>query len=94
MKTKYFKNTFQILMVMLFIQCDSRAQERPPDGHPPKPKPPKELIKTMDKNNDNKISKEEIRGPLAKDFDKVDINKDGFLTLEELNKMPRPPKRD
>jgi Ca2+-binding EF-hand superfamily protein len=45
-----------------------------------------ELIKDLDVNNDGKISKEEARGRLKEDFDKIDLNKDGFLDREELHK--------
>lgn len=44
----------------------------------------------MDANKDNKLSKEEIKGPLKDDFAKVDTNKDGFITKEELKKAPKP----
>ncbi|MCR9171327.1 MAG: YHYH protein [bacterium] len=50
---------------------------------------PKELMKMMDTNGDGKIERSEARGPLQNDFDRVDQNKDGFLTLEEL----KPPGR-
>lgn len=40
----------------------------------------------MDTNGDNKLSRNEVRGPLARDFDKLDRNKDGFITRDELPK--------
>ena len=46
-----------------------------------------ELFKQLDTNKDDKLSKEEVKGPLADDFSKIDINKDGFITKEELEKM-------
>jgi hypothetical protein len=48
-----------------------------------------ELLKMMDTNKDNKISKKEAKGPLSDDFDKVDKNKDGFLSKEELENGSR-----
>lgn len=39
---------------------------------------------------DGKLSTPEIKGPLKEDFAKVDTNKDGFTTKEELNKAPKP----
>ncbi|HBI42233.1 MAG TPA: hypothetical protein DDY78_05155 [Planctomycetales bacterium] len=45
-----------------------------------------ELIKDLDANNDGKISKDEARGRLKEDFDKIDLNKDGFIDREELHK--------
>ena len=48
-----------------------------------------ELIKTMDANKDGKLSKEEAKGPLEKDFAKIETNKDGFLSKAELEKAPK-----
>ncbi|MFT5619561.1 MAG: hypothetical protein ACI85I_002807 [Arenicella sp.] len=53
---------------------------------------PDELFKQMDLNKDNKLSKDEVKGPLKNDFDKLDNNKDGFLTKDELPSSP-PPRR-
>ncbi|MCK9176012.1 MAG: hypothetical protein M0O96_12145 [Desulforhopalus sp.] len=38
----------------------------------------------MDTNSDGHLSKDEVKGPLAKDFDKLDANGDGVLTEDEL----------
>jgi hypothetical protein len=54
---------------------------------------PASLIKSMDKNGDGMISGQEAVGPLRIDFSKVDLNKDGFISLEELKKAPSPNKR-
>jgi len=43
----------------------------------------------MDDNKDGKLSKSEVRGPLAYDFTSIDTNNDGFLKIEELNKIPK-----
>lgn len=53
-----------------------------------------ELLKEMDKNEDGKLSKKEIKGPLKEDFDKVDTNEDGFITEEEFKKAPKPKRRE
>ncbi len=45
-----------------------------------------ELIKDLDVNNDGKISKDEARGRIKEDFDKIDLNKDGFIDRAELIK--------
>lgn len=50
-------------------------------GGPPSPD---KILEMMDKNNDSQVSKSEAHGPLAGDFERLDINKDGFLTKEEL----------
>jgi hypothetical protein len=48
-----------------------------------------DLFKKMDTNNDDKLSKDEVKGPLANDFSKIDTNKDGFITKDELEKLPK-----
>lgn len=46
----------------------------------------------MDTNNDGKLSKDELKGPLARDFDTIDTDKDGFLSRKEVEKAPKPPR--
>ncbi len=41
----------------------------------------------MDRNGDGKLSKDEFKKPEM--FDKLDKNKDGFVTLEEANKKQK-----
>lgn len=48
------------------------------------------MFTQMDVNKDGKISKAEAKGPLSEDFAKIDSNKDGFLSIEELEKAPKP----
>ncbi|WP_298551073.1 YHYH protein [uncultured Algibacter sp.] len=48
-----------------------------------------QLFERMNSNNDEKISKAEIRGPLASQFSKIDNNNDGFLVQSELENMSR-----
>ena len=59
-------------------------------------KPPtfEELIEEMDSNEDGKLSADEIKGRLKKDFAKIDTDEDGFITAEEFEKAPRPKRRD
>lgn len=52
-----------------------------------------DLFKKMDSNKDDKLSKDEIKGPLANDFSKIDVNKDGFITKDELEKLPKKQER-
>ena len=53
---------------------------------------PKRWLKMRDKNGDGKLGKDEYKGK-HDIFGKFDVDKDGFLTLEEIRKMPRFKKR-
>ncbi|EPR72166.1 hypothetical protein ADIWIN_3005 [Winogradskyella psychrotolerans RS-3] len=59
-------------------------------------KPPtfKELIKEMDANEDGKLSKTEIKGPLKEHFSEIDTDEDGFITEEEFEKAPKPERKE
>ena len=69
---------------------EQRLERRRPEGM--RPMGFEALLKAMDGNKDNKLSKNEVKGPLGRDFDKIDANKDGFITQEELENN-RPKKR-
>ena len=56
------------------------AQENLPPGRPP----PEEALKRFDKNGDGKISRDEAPDRMARHFDEIDANHDGFITLDEL----------
>lgn len=49
-----------------------------------------QLIAEMDANKDGKLSKDEVKGPLANDFSKIDTNEDGYISEEELENAPKP----
>lgn len=68
---------------------NDRNRQGPPNGKRPTAK---QLMKMMDADEDGKLSKEEVRGPLADNFDEVDLNEDGFLSLKEIRKAaPKQP---
>jgi collagen type III alpha len=49
------------------------------------PRPtPEETFKRLDVNGDGKISKDEAPPRLAQNFDRFDIDKDGFISLREF----------
>ena len=50
-----------------------------------------QLFVDLDENKDDRISKNEVRGPLQNDFDRLDQNNDGYLTRDELSSTPPPP---
>jgi len=43
-----------------------------------------EVFKSKDKNEDGKLAKNELIGFVSNDFEKLDVDKDGFLSMEEL----------
>ncbi len=45
-----------------------------------------ERLRTMDKDGDMRVSKEEFTGP-APAFERLDADKDGFLTRQDLEKL-------
>jgi Ca2+-binding EF-hand superfamily protein len=85
MKNKLVYSVFTLLIGTVFTYA------QPPQGKEGQ-KPPtiEELFKQMDKNKDSKLSKKEVNGPLKDDFDKIDLDKDGFITKEEMKKAPKP----
>jgi len=95
MKSNSIKTTVLVFGLSLcasgfsFAQSQNRQERKEPPTF-------KELIKEMDANEDGKLSKDEIKGPLKNDFAKVDTDEDGFITAEEFAKAPKPkgrPKR-
>jgi Ca2+-binding EF-hand superfamily protein len=52
-----------------------------------------QLLKNMDSNEDGKLSKSELKGPLNNQFEKADTDEDGFVTKEEFENFPRPKRK-
>lgn len=50
---------------------------------------PDKIMADLDNNGDQKISRNEAKGPLKRDFNRIDRNQDGFITKDEM----RPPRR-
>ena len=87
------QNLKSLMLATLFtLLTAGLALAQPPQQRDQKqiPPEPSEILKKLDTNEDGKISKEEVEGPLKKQFAKIDTDEDGFLTLEELKKAPRP----
>ncbi|MGB4971965.1 MAG: hypothetical protein WBO32_04860 [Cyclobacteriaceae bacterium] len=49
-----------------------------------------QMLTEMDANNDGKLAKSEVKGPLVIEFSTIDANGDGFLTESEMKNAPRP----
>lgn len=61
-------------------------------GHRQGPPSVDEIFK-LDSNEDGKLSKEEVKGPLLERFSTIDSNEDGYISKEELQNAPRPERR-
>lgn len=61
------------------------VQQRPSFGLPSKGGDP---FTMMDANSDGKLSKQEVKGPLAKDFSRIDRNNDGYISKDEMPDVP------
>jgi Ca2+-binding EF-hand superfamily protein len=93
MKSSTLKNTVLAFGIILFMSNYSFGQP-PQDSDKKKPPTFKQLLKEMDKNEDGKLSKNEVQGPLKNDFSKIDTDEDGFITEKELEKAPKPKGRE
>ena len=92
MKSNTFKTvilTFGIVILMsggAFAQGKDRPEKKPPTYS--------ELLKEMDKNEDGKLSKDEVKGPLKDEFAKIDTDEDGFISKKEFEKAPKPKRKE
>jgi hypothetical protein len=84
------KNLLLLLLVFtILISCKSnpeKKEQQEPNGQRPSST---QIISELDSNEDGKLSKSEVKGPIAGDFTNIDSNHDGFLTLEELKKAEK-----
>ena len=74
---------FALLLMMMVWLCAQVvcAQSRPPLTR-------KQIMESADKNRDGKISRVEFLERMREAFFFVDGNKDGFLTIEEYQRIP------
>ena len=82
-----------MMLVFLFTMNISAqsSERRQKDQKPPSFS---ELLKMMDTDKDGKLSAKEVKGPLKDDFKKIDLNEDGFITEKELEKAPKPKRKE
>tara|TARA_R110002049_G_scaffold272070_1_gene449333 strand:- start:873 stop:1157 length:285 start_codon:yes stop_codon:yes gene_type:complete len=92
MKSSTFKTAVLVLGIAIVSNISYGQSNNRQDGK----KPPtfKQLLKEMDKNEDGKLSREEVKGPLKEDFAKIDANEDGFITEKELKNAPKPQRKE
>lgn len=84
---------FVVVAGMIMVSCQMKAQSNDNERQRRKPPSIDQLFKDLDTDEDGKLSKKEVKGPLKDHFDKVDLNEDGFLTREELEKAPKPERK-
>jgi len=94
------KSISLLFILTLFVfSCKSKdKQNSGPEHHRQEERPrdrdqrpsADQLITEMDSNNDGQLSKNEVKGPLSNDFEKIDTNNDGVLTKNELENAPGP----
>jgi hypothetical protein len=87
---KLMINVFFAILIASVASCSSTkktAVKGQPNGGPPSTD---RLFAQMDSNKDSKLSRAEVKGPLANDFAKIDTDSDGSITKAELDKAPKP----
>ncbi len=89
MNSNTIKTAVVVFGMTLLFSNTSFGQSQNREG---KKKPPtfNELLKEMDADENGKLSKEELKGPIKNDFSKVDSDADGFITKEEFDNAPKP----
>lgn len=89
MKKMILKSAVLTAMVTLFFSANLSAQSQGGKGQK-EPPSVDQIFKEMDKDEDGKLSKEELKGPIKDDFDTIDTDEDGYISKEELEKAPKP----
>lgn len=95
MNSNKIKTAVAIFGLALFFSNSTFAQSQNRQGGKTPPTFAA-LIKEMDANEDGKLAKDELKGPLKENFTTIDTDEDGFITKEEFDKAPKPkrgPKR-
>ncbi|MDW5288500.1 EF-hand domain-containing protein [Formosa sp. PL04] len=93
MTTKILKTVLGIAFVSFFGTQSISAQS---EGGKKTPPSATELMAQMDADEDGKLSKDEVKGPIKENFTDIDTDEDGYISTKELeaakpkgNKPPR-----
>jgi len=65
------------------VNAQSKGERREPPTYA-------KLLEEMDADEDGKLSKEEVKGPLKDNFSEINTNEDGFISKEEFDEAPKP----
>lgn len=94
MKKKHITSIGSFALGFLFLTSCGNAKEQPTaeyESTTSRQQPSViELLTEMDEDKDGQLSRSEVKGPLEQDFDRIDLDKNGFLSVEELKNAPKP----
>ncbi|QHI36615.1 hypothetical protein IMCC3317_19780 [Kordia antarctica] len=79
-----------MLTFLFTVSVNAQSQNRQERKAPPTFE---QLLKEMDANEDGKLSKDELKGPLKENFAKIDTDEDGFISKKEFKNAPKPARR-
>jgi Ca2+-binding EF-hand superfamily protein len=93
MKRNKLKTVVLGLGIALFMSNYSfgQSQDRQERKEPPTFA---QLLKEMDANEDGKLAKDELKGPLKDDFTKIDTDEDGYISEKEFKNAPKPERKE
>ena len=94
MKKQFAKAGILTGIMTLIFSLNVRAQSSEKQQDRKERPSVEEIFEMMDSNEDAKLSEEEVKGPLKRNFKKIDLNEDGFINMEELEKAPKPKRKN
>lgn len=85
------KNTLKTgLILAMFVTLATTAMNAQSRGGKQEPPTYAKLLEEMDANEDGKLAKDEVKGPLKENFSEIDTDEDGFISEEEFENAPKP----
>ncbi|EDM45468.1 hypothetical protein SCB49_06662 [unidentified eubacterium SCB49] len=91
-------NLLLIATLAILVSCRPNQEKKEQQGLDRQRPTAAQLLLELDTNKDKKIATDEANGPIADHFKNIDVDANGFLTLEELklsekNQEERPPRQ-
>ncbi|PQV47799.1 EF hand domain-containing protein [Jejuia pallidilutea] len=84
------KSILVVVIASTLFTFTANAQQSRDQDQRKEPPSVDEIFEHMDENEDGKLSKEEVKGPLKEMFTKIDTNEDGYLSKKEVEEAPKP----